>query len=366
MNGTIGAKLRSGILCFILLICATGTTSAQWNWWNFYDISYQFSPSENASRSLKNGAFVLGQYDLFTSYNIDNRIEVLAELVFEAPGGELEVDLERLLISYTFIDLLTLEVGRGHSPLGYYGNTFHHGRQLESTINRPLILEFEDEGGLVPAHNVGMWLRGFTAGNAGVMDYTIGVANGQQIDADHGELALNLNEDDNPNKILFGKLNLEPAILCGLGIGGSFYRGKVNGFSELSESPVIDLDQNIFGAHLFYDILPVQILAEYYNVNSKDMLDTAKPSYNSTGYFAQAAYEFKEKIRPYARIEELAPEMGDPYGNTLIGTEDVQRITGGVRFNISTQSSIKLEAITQKFGDNDSYLIIGTQWAVVF
>ncbi|MEZ4764257.1 MAG: hypothetical protein R3C26_14085 [Calditrichia bacterium] len=93
MNGTIGAKLRSGILCFILLICATGTTSAQWNWWNFYDISYNFHHQKTPSRSLKNGAFVLGQYDLFTSYNIDNRIKVLAELVFEAPGGELEVDL---------------------------------------------------------------------------------------------------------------------------------------------------------------------------------------------------------------------------------------------------------------------------------
>ena len=162
------------------------TARAQWTWWSLMDVGYQVSISDSADAGLRNGGFVIGQYDLFTSYNINDHLEVLAELVFEAPDGELVVDLERLLLAYTFRDWLTLEAGRAHTPLGYYSNAFHHGRHLESAIGRPLILEFEDEGGLVPAHIVGAWLRGFAGGSAGTIDYTIGILNGQKVDTDNG------------------------------------------------------------------------------------------------------------------------------------------------------------------------------------
>ncbi len=346
----------------------TSTAQAQWTWWGFFDIDYSFSPSDSVG-ALENGAFSIGQFDMFTSYNMDDRIEVLAELVFEAPEGDVLVDLERVLVSYTFADAFTVEAGRGHTPLGYYSNTFHHGRQLESAIGRPLILEFEDEGGLIPAHIVGMWARGFFSGDAGTAEYHLGIINGQKLDADNGELSLNLGSDDDKNKTVIGKINLEPTALGGFAFGGSFSIGKMNGFSEFAANPatpVIQLDQTTLGLHAYYDILPVQFIGEFYSISSKDKLAAGTPTFTSTGFFVQGAYEFQQKYRPYARYEKVSPEKGDPYTSTLFGSEDVERFTAGFRFNISEQSSIKIQGISQQTGNADRITILGAQWSVVF
>ncbi len=346
----------------------------QWTWLSFFDITYQVSPSDSVSPELKNGGFALGQYDLFTSYNVNENLFALVELVFESPGAELVVDLERLLLNYTFADWLSIEAGRGHTPLGYYSNTFHHGRQLESAIGRPLILEFEDEGGLVPAHIVGVWAKGFFSGTSVTLDYTLGVLNGQKIDVDNGELSLNLVADDNTNKALVGKLNIELSEPGGIGFGGSFYKTKINGYSsagvteatDTSFQPALRVDQTILGAHVYYDNLPVQVFGEYYAFRHKNLLSDSTGTFNTTGFFVQGAYEIQEKFRPYLRVEVITPDAGDPYTATLFGTQKVTRYTFGVRYNISPDSSVKLEAISHKVGNASAITVVGAQWSVVF
>jgi hypothetical protein len=336
----------------------------------FMDITYQQSSSDKASEPLKNGAFLLGGLDYFVAHDISDKLDVLSEIVFEAPAGDMILDLERIEIGYSFGDLLNLRAGRFHTPLGYYANVYHHGRHMDSTISRPLILEFEDAGGLVPAHIVGIWARGNMITGSGTIKYSLGVANGQKIDVDNKELKINMTSDDNKDKVKFGGITFEPKFLDGFGIGASAYSGKINGYTDAGGAvPTIDLDQLITGVNLYYDTMPVQFIAEYYSVKSDDVKATPSKSYTSTGYFIQAAYEIQEKFRPYLRYEEVKPEKGDTYATSLIGDDKINNLTYGIGYNISPESSLRLEGnskTTSKSTGDENVQIIGAQWTFMF
>jgi len=58
---------------------------------------------------------------------------------------------------------------------------FHHGAQLQTGIKRPKFLEFEDAGGILPAHTVGMWLSGRQRLSLGKLGYDVYAGNGPSI-----------------------------------------------------------------------------------------------------------------------------------------------------------------------------------------
>lgn len=329
----------------------------------FMDLTYQYTSSDKSdSDAFKNGSFMMGGLDFFASHNLTDRIDVLSEVVFEAPAGDMIVDVERIEIGYAFGDWLNIRTGRFHTPLGYYANVYHHGRQLDSTISRPLVLEFEDAGGLVPAHEVGLWARGNIGNPLGTLKYNLVIGNGHKFDDTKSELKINMTADDNKNKVFVGSLNYELSPLWGIGVGASYLSQKLNRYAGIT--PTVDLNQQIVGYNIYYDMLPVQFIAEYYSITNEDILISPKKSYTANGYFVQAAYEFQEMFRPYVRYEEVNPADNDPFTTTL-NLKKIKRATYGIRYNLALESSIKLEGISETKG-NDTYTIIGLQWAFIF
>lgn len=331
----------------------------------FSDLTYQYSSSDKAADPLKNGSFMMGGLDFFAAHNITDRLDVLSEVVFEAPAGDMIVDVERIEVGYAFGDWLNIRMGRFHTPVGYYANMYHHGRHMDSTISRPLVLEFEDAGGLVPAHEVGLWARGNINNPIGTLKYNLAVSNGHKIDADNSETKINMNADDNKNKVFLGSLNYELNFLWGVGIGASYLSQKLNGYTAAGGTiPTVDLNQQIVGYDIYYDMLPAQFIAEYYSITNEDTLSSPKISYNANGYFVQAAYEFQETFRPYIRYEEVNPADNDPF-TTSLNLNKIKRTTYGIRYNLALESSLKLEGITET-KNNETYTIVGFQWAFTF
>ncbi len=129
--------------------------------------------------------FGLGNLDLYLTPRIGERIKGLIELNFEISDvGELDTDLERMQIGYVFSDAATVWAGRFHSPWGYWNTAYHHGQQIQTTLTRPKFLEFEDRGGIIPAHSVGMWGTGAIPAGTGKLTYDIFTGNSQRIDLD--------------------------------------------------------------------------------------------------------------------------------------------------------------------------------------
>src|SRR5579871_1263566 len=171
------------------------------------------------------GSFSFGSVDLYVSELITDHVEVLLEAALEDGG----VDVERLQIGYIFNDALKIRAGRVHNILGYWNTTFHHGTYIQTTINRPFFLRFEDQGGLLPTHLVGVWASGRY--NAGPMNlgYDLMIGNGQKIvDVGSADVQLDPNNksDDNNNKAVSFRLQISPRFMSALKLMASGYISK--------------------------------------------------------------------------------------------------------------------------------------------
>src|SRR5437870_9865249 len=105
--------------------------------------------------------FTVGSLDFYLTPDFGANVRGLAELNFEMNSeSDLDVDLERFQLGYAFGDYATAWLGRFHTPCGYFNTAFHHGTQLQTAVRRPQFLDFEDKGGILPVHTVGLWGTG--------------------------------------------------------------------------------------------------------------------------------------------------------------------------------------------------------------
>src|SRR5215469_8345117 len=141
----------------------------------FGDYSFHGQDQKGASTS-----FSLGQVDLFITSNISDRFRFVTDLVFEkGRGNNFEEDLERVLLEYRYSDYLKLELGRSHTAIGYYNLAFRHSSWWQTATGRPYLFLFEDEGGILPGHNVGASASGgIPSGKLG-LHYIAEVGNGR-------------------------------------------------------------------------------------------------------------------------------------------------------------------------------------------
>lgn len=88
--------------------------------------------------------------DLLGSWTT-GRFRILGELLVSSE----EQDLERLQAGYEIRPNTMFWLGRFHQPASYWNTRYHHGQFLQTSITRPAIEEWEDEGGVLPQHVLG-------------------------------------------------------------------------------------------------------------------------------------------------------------------------------------------------------------------
>lgn len=342
----------------------------------FGDVQYyQFLNSDDAN---ENGAFFLGQLDLYAAESIGPRLDVLTELVIESPdGAEFVVDLERIQIGYMVSDALKLSAGRFHSPIGYWNTAYHHGSFLQTTIERPLFLRFEDDGGILPVHSVGFLASGRTFGRVGELSYAVLVANGSSIALDQGNpfttpvditddratLDPSNTSDRNHNKALVLHAEFSPAPLPAWALGASLYQSRIVG-EGLPATTSVDLTQTILGADLTKRSGAFELAAEYFLLRNRDRLGAGNTTTNHL-YYVQVGYEFTGRMTPYARHEQMSLNESDPY-TAALGATDSRTETAGLRIRLGEPSVLKIEG---RFVDTDGtnhHQEYAAQWAFTF
>jgi hypothetical protein len=86
-------------------------------------------------------ADVLGSWSL-------GRLRVLGELLLSTE----EQEMERLQLGWQLAPDTFLWAGRFHQPASVWNSFHHHGQYLQPSITRPVIDDWEDEGGILPQH----------------------------------------------------------------------------------------------------------------------------------------------------------------------------------------------------------------------
>lgn len=225
-----------------------------------YDYANNQTRNTQTATADNTNNFLLGGVDLFITSKIAKHLSFLSETLIEfGDDGENIIDVERALLKYDYADWLNISIGRGHTALGYWNQRFHHGKWLFTTIDRPILYEWEDDGGILPVHFVGLQFSGNVyLENTGNLSYTTSIANGRGKTTE----SIQLTDDKNNDKQLSFMFTFEPEHIEGLGIGANIL------YDVIPENKAIamrsnEIEEIIAGIHFFYLGENTELITEY-------------------------------------------------------------------------------------------------------
>ncbi len=298
------------------------------------DFAYQHIKGENIDEENTN-AFSIPTFDFFSSTSFD-RWSFLGELLFEFPGSnDIAVDLERGEIGYLVANWLRFRVGRFHSALGYYNDAYHHGSYFEVATGRPILQSFEDEGGLLPVHLIGIHADGrLSLGKSVRLRYDADLANGRGETPDE----ITNVADHNLAKAANMRLRLESLFLKGLIFGGNFYIDDIP-----PKMTVMDLREIIVGGHIAYTIFPWHFISEFTWISHTEK--DGDGLFVTRAFFAETGYSIGQ-LTPYMRFEHIDFSTDeDPFFmlGSSGGINSMWSVRSGFKWTANEQIALKIE-----------------------
>jgi hypothetical protein len=246
-------------------------------------------------------SFALGQFALFATSTLSDRVSVLAEIVLESSQSTLvATDLERLQLTFRMNDYFRVSAGRYHTGIGYYNSAFHHGSYFETPIGRPRVFDFEDEGGVLPVHDVGISVGGTVPRTGSALVYLAEVGNGRSWNEAAGDEE---RPDTNDGKSTTVGAAFRPGRWRGLEIGASYYRDPV------PDAALRPVEHRIATAHVVYRTPSIEVLAEWLRLSHRP---GEGPAFVNHGGYVQASHAWG-KLRPYYRYDRLVIDPATPF-----------------------------------------------------
>lgn len=294
-------------------------------------------------------SFALGQFSLFVTAALHERVSVLAEIVMEASSTNTQVttDLERLQLTYHLNDHLNLSAGRYHTGIGFYNAAFHHGSYFETPIGRPRVFAFEDEGGILPVHEVGVSVRGQVPRTGSAVHYLAEVGNGRRwTELDDEEF-----RDQNSAKSTNIGLSVRPERWRGAEVGGSFYRDDIS-------APDRSIAHRIAAAYAVYRTPSLELMTEWLRLSHRP--DGAGREYVNHGGYVQVSRAFGD-VRPYYRYDRLDIRTDTPLIGS-VGSSQTHLL--GLRFD--PVERVGLKAQYERVSEKDHGASNGVRVQLVF
>ena len=287
----------------------------------FGDIDFLRRPDGSTS-------FALGQLDLFATAHLDDHVQVLAEVVAEAGGDNtFGVDVERLLVQFIVNDYFRVAAGRYHTSIGYYNTAYHHGLWFQVAASRPALFAFEDQGGTLPVHQVGVTMDGRIASGDANLHWVAEIGNGRG--AAGAESVQNVVDADR-HKSVNVALSSRPEFLDGSQFGISYYRDRFN------TTPTTPVDESIIAVHAVLIRPAYQWLTEVVHI---DHQAANGPSASSLGWYSQGAMRVgrltpfvRYQFADYAADDPIYLDTGRRYGPSL-----------GLRWDVSPLAALKCQ-----------------------
>jgi hypothetical protein len=279
-------------------------------------------------------SFSLGQIDLFITSNISERFRFVTDLVFEkGTGNDFEEDLERVLLEYRYNDYFKLEFGRYHSAIGYYNLAFRHSSWWQTAMGRPYLFQFEDEGGILPGHNVGVSASGeIPSGKLG-LHYIAEVGNGRApAQSEPVQNFMDLNNHKSVDFNIFAR----PEAVPGLQVGFSAYRDVLSPLNSARVGEAI-LDTYAVLTRSKFEWLNEGLLIRH----APERLPRV---FSTPGFYTQIS-EGLGSFRPYFRYQYVNAAANEPIFLPVYGVPVGLQYgpSAGIRYDFSESVATKLQ-----------------------
>ncbi len=243
------------------------------------------------------GNFYTGDFGLFLTSRLTDKASVLSEIIFEEGDAQsYSVDLRRMLLKYDFNDHLKFSFGRYQTNIGYYNWAFRSAAWLQTTADRPLVMQYASDGGLLPTQAIGVSVTGAIPSGKLGLNYIAEYGSSDTIRPDIDGSGL-LNEENNGNQVNVG-LFLRPDAVPGLQIGGSYYHDKISNFIQ---GPSLRYGQGIVNGYAVYVAHGVEFLNEGFLIRDA-ALHFSDVVFDTPAFYSQISKQIVH-IRPFFRYQ---------------------------------------------------------------
>lgn len=269
-------------------------------------------------------SFGLGEQDLFITSELHDNISFLGESVFRFSSASptlFNVSVERVIMNYNYKGNHSLLVGKHHTPLNYWNDSYHHGRVFFPTIGRPLLFDAD----IIPIHTTGISLQGLNLGKLR-FGYDLMIGNG---------LGSNDVIDNDKTKSITAAVHIKP--VDGLQIRTSFYSDVISEGARIHGDTITQrINQRLYTASVAYFGGRFELLAE--STLASNRADRGGTT-NTLASYIYAGFKVDEKWVPYVRLDHLNYEEQEAYFHA----DNVTSYVAGIRYEINYLAVVKLE-----------------------
>ncbi len=255
------------------------------------------------------GNFYSGDFDLFLYSHLNDKTSVLADIAFEETDAQqYKIDPRQLLLKYDCNDHLQMSFGRYQTGIGYYNWAFRSASWLQTTADRPLVMEYASNGGLLPTQAIGVAATGsIPSGRLGLNYFAqYGSADTMRPDLNGDGL---VNDENNGNYVAAGFF-LQPDAVPGLRVGGSIYHDQISDLvlttavlpPPSSDAPAPDArwNQTIVNGHVVYISRGVEFLSEGFLI--RHSLIHGDVLFDTPAFYSQLSRRWSH-VRPFVRYQ---------------------------------------------------------------
>ena len=261
-------------------------------------------------------SFGFGEWDLFITSQLSDNFSFLGETVFKYDPNSsthFSIGVERLIMSYNYTGNHSAMLGKHHTPVNFWNDTYHHGRVFFPTIGRPLL--FADH--VIPIHTTAIAFQGLNLGDAR-FGYNLMIGNG---------LGSSEIVDNDKYKSVTVAGHIKPG--DNIKVGLSYYNDVVSSGAQFEGNTLTEqVNQQLFTGSVSYFGKRFEVLTEGTLVSNKA---TSTGALSSFAYYLYAGVRFYDKLIPYVRYDYL---NYDP--NEILFTKpNTNGIVVGVRYEIT-------------------------------
>ncbi|MBE9564629.1 MAG: hypothetical protein IMF17_05235 [Proteobacteria bacterium] len=299
--------------------------------------------------------------DIMYSYVKDD-FRFLAEYILSTEESE----LERFQFGWQMNEDNIGWLGRFHSPSRYWNSAYHHGQYMQTSITRPLIERFEDEGGILPTHVTGVMLETM---------HDLQGSDGFQTTISFGATTVIGDFELVPFDLIDAGSNHKEAVDLRLaylpdqlgenqiGLLLSWSNLVVDGNAIAESQGLQSVEQGVVGAYADWRSQEWRILANLTYVDNQMIMQVQEQTDTFFAAYFQAEYELDQEWKVFGRLENTYYGENSEYIN-LFSNAITERQMLGLRFDFYRKHALTLEVSkvgTQTLDFNQAWL----QWSAV-
>lgn len=293
---------------------------------------------------------------LFYSGQI-GRTRILAEYTADNDDQH----LGRAKLGWELGDSDTIWLGRLHNPSSYWRSQNHHGGFLQPTISRPAITEFEEKGGVVPAHLSGALVEGLYARGDGGWRYFAGAGFSPTfIDSGLDAPKIFSGSRGAHDSSLSFRVGWLPDTLAENEVGFFVSRNHI-------DSDIVGMDEveQVYGGMYFnWKTGGFTFLSEAYYVGNEIYQTSENIRDGFANAYLQAGYGLNNALQLNARLEQSRGNQDDAY-LARFPTFVYQRRLVSLRYDFTRHHALKLEFEHAHRQSGYGYNQLGIQWSFV-